>query len=146
MLFRSLANNDVLVAGDGSATREAVASGERDVAPVSEYDAFELKAKGEPVDVTWLQDGTIMVPAPLALVKGSPDNANGMALAKYLLSQEGQELVVKNTLSWSARKDVPAPPGKPDMDSIKTVTFDWTKAATEKSQLLNLYFQDFESR
>jgi iron(III) transport system substrate-binding protein len=144
--LKALAQNDVLVAGDGSATREAVASGERDVAPISEYDAFEIKSQGKPVDVTWLQDGTIMVPAPLAVIKGSPNNANGMALAQYLLSREGQELMVKSTLSWSPRKDVPAPPGKPEMDSIKTISFDWAKAATEKSQLLDLYFQDFQAR
>src|SRR6516162_1896500 len=36
----AFAKNDPFVAGDGTATREAVANGERDIAPVSEYDAF----------------------------------------------------------------------------------------------------------
>ncbi len=142
---KAFAANDVMVAGDGSATREAVASGERDVAPVSEYDAFEFKRQGKPVDVVWPEDGTILLPAPLAIVKGSPNGDNARALAAYLLSLEGQQLIVDTTLSWSARRDVPPPPGKPPLESIKTAAFDWRRAGAEKGALLDLYSQAFQS-
>src|SRR5262249_25965317 len=69
--LEKLARNAVFIAGDGTATRNAIAQGERDLAPVSEYDAFRIKQEGSPVDVAWVKDGTIMVPAPLALVKDS---------------------------------------------------------------------------
>jgi hypothetical protein len=62
------------------------------------------------------------------------------------LSREGQELISDIILSWSARRDVKAPGGKPDLDSIKLATFDWDKAAAEKGQLLDLYFKYFQSR
>jgi iron(III) transport system substrate-binding protein len=143
--LKAFAANDVMVAGDGSATREAVATGERDLAPVSEYDAFEFKKDGKPVDIAWPQDGTILLPAPLALAKGSKNADNAKALAAYLLSQEGQQLIVDTTLTWSPRRDVPAPEGKPPLDSIKTISFDWTKVAAEKGAVLNLYFQDFQA-
>jgi iron(III) transport system substrate-binding protein len=141
-----LARNDVFVAGDGTATRDAIANGERDIAPVSEYDAFTFQKEGKPVDVDWVDDGTIMLPAPLGLVKGSPNSENALALAQYMLSREGQELITQIILSWSARRDVKAPGGKPDLDSIKLATFDWEKAAAEKGQLLDLYFKYFQSR
>jgi iron(III) transport system substrate-binding protein len=143
--LKAFAANDVMVAGDGSATREAIAAGERDIAPVSEYDAFESKKEGKPVDVAWPADGTVLLPAPLALVAGSKNADNAKALAAYMLSQEGQQLIVDTTLTWSARHDVPAPEGKPPLDSIKTVSFDWTKVAAEKGKVLNLYFQDFQA-
>jgi len=142
----SLGRNDVFIAGDGTATRNAVARGERDLAPVSEYDAFRIKQEGGPVDVAWVDDGTIMVPAPLALVKGSPNSENALALAEYLLSREGQQIVSDTIVSWSARKDVKAPPGKPDLDTIKLAHVDWDKAADEKGQLIDLYFKYFQSR
>ncbi len=141
-----LARNDVFVAGDGTATRDAIANGERDVAPVSEYDAFTFEKEGKPVGVDWVEDGTVMLPAPLGLVKGSPNSENALALAQYLLSREGQELTSDIILSWSARRDVKAPGGKPDLGSIKLATFDWDKAAAEKGQLLDLYFKYFQSR
>jgi iron(III) transport system substrate-binding protein len=141
-----LAKSDVFVAGDGTATREAIANGERDVAPVSEYDAFTFAKEGKPVDVAWVEDGTIMLPAPLGLLKGSPNSENALALAQYMLSREGQGLTTEIILSWSARKDVKAPRGKPELDSIKLATFDWEKAASEKGQLLDLYFKYFQSR
>ena len=72
--LEKFSKNDVFVAGDGTATRDAVARGEREVAPVSEYDAFAFKKEGKPVDVAWLEDGTIIVPAPLALVRGSQNS------------------------------------------------------------------------
>jgi iron(III) transport system substrate-binding protein len=140
------AKNDVFVAGDGTATREAIANGERDIAPVSEYDAFEFKKEGKPVDVDWVEDGTVMLPAPLGLIKGSPNSENALALARYMLSREGQQLIAQIILTWSARKDVAAPDGKPELDSIKLATFDWDKAAAEKGQLLDLYFKYFQSR
>jgi iron(III) transport system substrate-binding protein len=143
--FKAFAANDVMVAGDGSATREAIASGERDVAPVSEYDAFAFKKDGKPVDVIWPEDGTILLPAPLGLAKGSDNPENGKALAEYLLSQEGQQLIADTTLSWSARRDVKAPEGKPELDAIKTIDFDWSKMGTEKGQLLDLYFKSFQA-
>jgi iron(III) transport system substrate-binding protein len=141
-----LARNDVFVAGDGTATRDAIANGERDIAPVSEYDAFTFQKEGKPVDVDWVDDGTIMLPAPLGLVKGSPNSENALALAEYMLSRAGQELITQIILSWSARRDVKAPGGKPDLDSIKLATFDWEKAAAEKGQLLDLYFKYFQAR
>jgi iron(III) transport system substrate-binding protein len=133
-----LARNDVFVAGDGTATRDAVTNGERDVAPVSEYDAFTFEKEGKPVGIDWVEDGTVMLPAPLGLVKGSPNSENALALAQYLLSREGQELTSDIILSWSG--------GKPELDSIKLATFDWEKAAAEKGQLLDLYFKYFQSR
>jgi len=80
------------------------------------------------------------------VVKGSHNGDNALALAQYLLSREGQTTITDVILSWSARKDVKAPPGKPELDSIKLATFDWEKAAAEKGQLLDLYFKYFQSR
>jgi iron(III) transport system substrate-binding protein len=91
--LKAFAANDVMVAGDGSATGQAVASGERDLAPVSEYDAFEFKQEGRPVDVVCPEDGTILAPAPLALAKGGKNSDNAKALAEYMLSREGQQLI-----------------------------------------------------
>jgi iron(III) transport system substrate-binding protein len=144
--LKAFGANDVLIAGDGSATRDAIASGEREVAPVSEYDVYSLIEAGKPVDVAWLDDGTIMLPAPLALAKGSPNAENGLALGKFLLTKEGQQIIAEAVHTWSARKDVKAPSGKPELSSIKTVTFDWTKAGQEKSQLLDLYFKYFQGQ
>ena len=87
-----------------------------------------------------------MLPAPLGLVKGSPNNENALALAQYLLSREGQQLIADVTLSWSARTDVSAPGGKPELDKIKLANFDWDKAAAEKGQVLDMYFRYFQSR
>jgi iron(III) transport system substrate-binding protein len=141
-----LAKNNVFVAGDGSATRDAVARGERDVAPVSEYDAFVSKNEGKPVDVAWLEDGTIMLPAPLAVVKGSPNSDNALALGEYMLSHEGQKIIADIVLTWSARRDIKAPQGKPELESIPLATFDWNNAASEKGKVLNLYFKYFQRR
>jgi iron(III) transport system substrate-binding protein len=144
--LQKFAGNDIFVAGDGTATRAAVATGERDLAPLSEYDAIEFTREGKPVDVRWVEDGTIMVPAPLGVVKDSPNNANALALAEYLLSQEGQTMIADIISTWSARKDVRPPHGKPEFDSIKLATFDWEMAAAEKGQLLDLYFKYLQAR
>lgn len=142
--LKAFGANGIMVAGDGAATRQAVARGERDLAPVSEYDAFEFRKEGKPVDVGWPDDGTILLPAPLALAKGSRNADNAKALARYMLSREGQELIADTTQSWSARRDVGPPAGKPPIDSVATIGLDWTRAAAEKNTILNLYFRNFQ--
>ena len=116
----------------------------RDIAPVSEYDAFEFQKLDKPVDVVWPEDGTVLLPAPLALVAGSKNTDNAKALATYMLSKEGQQLIVDTTLTWSARRDV-ARRRKASRRSIsiKTISFDWTRVAAEKGAVLNLYFRGF---
>jgi ABC-type Fe3+ transport system substrate-binding protein len=79
-------------------------------------------------------------------VKGSPNSDNAVALAQYLLSREGQELIAETIQTWSARRDVEPPDGKPGLDAIRLATFDWDKAAAEKGQLLDQYFRYFQSR
>ena len=68
------------------------------------------------------------------------------ALATYLLSQEGQQVISSVVKTWSARQDVKAPPGKPKLNDIKLAYVDWKKAAAEKSDLLDLYFKYFQSK
>ena len=79
-------------------------------------------------------------------MKDSPNNVNALALAEYLFSQEGQTMIADIISTWSARKDVRPPHGKPELDSIKLATFDWEMAAVEKGQLLDLYFKYFQAR
>jgi len=138
--LRELGKNDILVVGEGGGTRIALANGERALAPVSEYDAFRLKKEGLPVDVIWPTDGTIMVPAPLALVKDSPNPEAALLFAQFILSKEGQEVITKAIYSWSAHKGVAAPEMKPELDQVKLVEFDWRAAEKEKNTLLDLYF------
>src|SRR5262249_48534579 len=144
--LKELGKNDILVAGEGGGTRIALANGERALSPVSEYDAFRLKKEGLPVDVIWPTDGTIMVPAPLALVKGSPNPDAALLFAKYILSKEGQEIITKAIYSWSANKSVAAPEMKPELNQVKLLEFDWRKAEKEKNTLLDLYFEHVQPK
>jgi len=142
----ALGKNNVLVVGEGGGTRVALANGERAVAPVSEYDAFRLKKEGLPVEVVWPTDGTVIVPAPLVLVKDSPHAEAALLFAKFILSKEGQEVIAKSIYSWSARKDVAAPEMKPELDQVKLLEFDWRKAEKEKNTLLDLYFEHVQPK
>src|SRR5262249_49269864 len=143
--FKALAANEVMVAGDGSATRAAVASGERDIAPVSEYDAFEFKKDGKPVDIVWPEDGTILLPAPIALVKNSKNPDNATALPPYMLRATAHHPRRDANSPCSARRAGAQPGGNHPLDSIKPVSFDWTKVAAGKGKVLALYFQAFQA-
>jgi iron(III) transport system substrate-binding protein len=144
--LKELGKNNVLVVGEGGGTRIALANGERALSPVSEYDAFRLKKEGLPVDVLWPADGTIMVPAPLALVKDSPNPDAALLFAKFILSKEGQEVVAKTIYSWSAHRGVAAPEIKPELNRLKLLEFDWRKAEKEKNALLDLYFEHVQPK
>ena len=95
-----------------------------------------LKAQGTPIDFVVPASGAIAQSNAVALTANAPHPNAGKLFIEYVLSEEGQKLLLAKSL-YPARGGLPPPPGMPPFAEIKFMPFDLGKALKEREQILN---------
>ena len=103
--FKKLRANGCELESGTTATHNQVAASAYQVGIMLDYVSHNLMAQGSPIGFTYLKKDLISIFSPIGLVKGSPNNENGKLLYDFILSKEGQEILVANNL-LSVRNDV----------------------------------------
>ncbi|MBQ9433233.1 MAG: ABC transporter substrate-binding protein [Synergistaceae bacterium] len=106
--FRKLKANGCELESGTTATHNQVAASAYQVGIMLDYVSHNLMAQGSPIGFTYIPKDLISIFSPIGLVKGSPNNDNGKLLYDFILSKEGQEILVANNL-LSVRNDVEMP-------------------------------------
>ena len=70
-----------------------------------DYVTENLKSKGSTIEFVYPKQDIISIYSPIALVKGAKNEENAKKLYDFILSKEGQEVLVQNNM-LSVRKDV----------------------------------------
>ncbi|MEY2340872.1 extracellular solute-binding protein [Acidithiobacillus sp. IBUN Pt1247-S3] len=97
--------------------------------------AVAAKAQGNSVDLVYPQEGTIMIPRPILILKSAPDKKLAEEFVNFAMSPAGQKLVAKNNL-YPARQGVPAKPIMAKIGSFKVIPVDWKKLAATQPAVL----------
>ena len=145
--IRKLAANRPLVVNSSALVANSVVAGERPVA--GQLDSWEIATrmqKGLPIRPIFPAAGSPVVPSPIAIVANSPHPSAAQLLMDYLMSVEGQELLVKNLGSYSARRDVPSPVGMPKLSDLKLVNIDWQALQAESGPAIERYTRVLNDR
>ncbi len=87
-----------------TATHNQVAAGAYKVGVCLDYVTATLIKEGSPIAFVYPED-TVSIFSPIGLVKNCKNEANGKLLYDFILSREGQEILVANNL-LSVRSDV----------------------------------------
>lgn len=103
--FKKLRANGCELESGTTATHNQVAASAYKVGIMLDYVSHNLMAQGSPIGFVYLEKDLISIFSPIGLVKGSPNNENGKLLYDFILSKEGQEILVANNL-LSVRNDV----------------------------------------
>lgn len=103
--FKKLKENGCELESGTTATHNQVAAGAYKVGVMLDYVTQNLMAEGSPVGFTYLDSDLVSIYSPIGLVEGCANEANGKLLYDFILSKEGQEILVKNNL-LSVRNDV----------------------------------------
>lgn len=125
-LFQQLKNNGVSMAGANQEALDPVITGAKSMVIASvDYMTYQAKAKGEPVDLIYPAEGTVISPRPALILKSSTNVENAKAFMDYLLSDEVQKMVADAYL-LPGRSDVKVQ-GRPSAGEIPTlkVNSDW---------------------
>lgn len=110
--FEALRQNDVLVAGGNSSVLSRVVTGEKQVGIILLENLLQAKRDNPniPVEVVYPEDGSILIPSPIAILSttAAPDAAR--RVYDFLLSVPGQTAIVGGWM-YSPFGVVPPPPG-----------------------------------
>lgn len=103
--FEKLKENGTELQSGTTATHNQIAAGAYKVGICLDYVTQNLKSKGSTIEFVYPQKDIISIYSPIALVKGAKNEANAKKLYDFILSKEGQEVLVQNNM-LSVRKDV----------------------------------------
>lgn len=124
-ILNNMVANGMTCPGANKQALEAVTTGETPILVAGvDYNAYESKAKGEPVDIYYPESGTIINPRPAMILKTSEHQENAKQFMDYLLSEEGQQLVV-NAYLLPGRSDITTDK-RSNVKDIPALEVDWT--------------------
>ena len=103
--FQKLRENGVELESGTTATHNRVADASYMVGICLDYVSANLIAEGSPMAFHYTTEDVITMTSPVAMIKGCANEDNGKLLMDFILSKEGQEVLVANNLV-SVRDDV----------------------------------------
>src|SRR5437763_3058615 len=93
--FEKLARQKVMQVQSSADPPKKLALGERAVmADGNEYNLFQLKEKGEPVEIVYPTEGTPLIVGPSGVLKDAPNPNAARLLQSFMFSPECQQLMV----------------------------------------------------
>ncbi|MEE3662227.1 ABC transporter substrate-binding protein [Brenneria sp. g21c3] len=143
--YQQLKENGAMPQGGNGAVLSAIASGGKAYGVLVDFMAIREKAKGAPIEFLFPQEGVSIVTEPVAMMKAAKNPAAAKAFIDFVLSEQGQRLVLKQGY-LPARADLPVPEGFPPRDQIKLMAFDAGKALAGAEQNKQRFSQLFGSR
>ena len=102
--MQKLKDNGCLLESGTPATHNQLAASAYQVGVCLDYVTANLVAEGSPIAFLYPED-TVSIASPIGLVKDCNNEENGKLLYDFILSKEGQEILVANNLV-SVREDV----------------------------------------
>ena len=103
--FQKLRENGVELESGTTATHNRVADASYQVGICLDYVSANLIAEGSPMAFHYTTEDVITMTSPVGMIKGCANEENGKLLMDFILSKEGQEVLVANNLV-SVRDDV----------------------------------------
>ena len=133
--YERLRANDIMIVQSHQQVSETLTRGERLLAAegADQYAWLDRKA-GHKVQTIFPSDGAFAIPAPTAVIKGSPHPHAAKALAEFMIGDTVQRLFPGEGI-YAARSDVEPPPGNPLLGQIKLMTVDYDQIEKESKSL-----------
>ena len=118
--FEKLKANNPQIGRSIQDTLTMLRSGERQVAAGSLATAIESKAKGEPIEIVYPEDGTILIVAPSCIIKGTKSTNAAKLFLEYMSSPASSEITAK-FFGEPIHAAVKAQGGAKSLDEVKTM-------------------------
>ena len=137
--FEQLRDNGCMLEYGTTATHKQVADGDYAICIGLDYVAANFMDDGAPMAISYPKSDGIFVYCPIGLVANCPNEVNGKLLYDYILSQEGQSLLVSNHLV-SIRDDVNQPSSSVQERMDGSMDID----LSDICRMENQYLRDFD--
>jgi len=135
--FKKLRENGVELESGTTATHNRVADASYQVGICLDYVSANLIAEGSPMAFHYTTEDVITMTSPVAIIKGCANPDNARLLMDFILSKEGQEVLVANNLV-SVRDDV-----EMQVDTSAIAAINMPVDYTELGENLQKYLDQF---
>ena len=142
--FERLAKQNVLQVQSSTDPPKKLALGERAVmADGNEYNVFQMKESGQPLEVVYASEGSPMITGPSAIFKTAPNPNAARIYQHYLFAPETQQMICDVGGLRSFYPTVREKPGRKPLREITSMNDD-PVAIAEQSELIKArYIQLF---
>lgn len=118
--YRKLRENETQVLRSNGDVLQKLASGEISIAQVVDFFVRAAKGRGSPVDHIWPREGSLLVPTPVAIVKGTQNLPAAEAFVDFLYTPEAQSLFAQRSYI-PVLPGIPYPAGVPEAERLKVI-------------------------
>jgi iron(III) transport system substrate-binding protein len=123
--FKGLAANKPMIVQSANDPATTVASGERVVAVNGgEYSAYQLKKKGNPIEIVYPKEGVPLVVSPQAIMSFAPHPNAAKLFHDFTFTRELQQVMADSEGLYTGHPDVKYPSDKPKMSDLKLLSVD----------------------
>ena len=142
--FERLARQNVLQVQSSTDPPKKLALGERAVmADGNEYNVFQMKESGQPLEVVYASEGSPMITGPSAIFKTAPNPNAARIYQHYLFAPETQQMISDVGGLRSFYPTVREKPGRKPLREIKSMNDDPIAIADQSEQIKAHYIQLF---
>src|SRR5439155_11737029 len=121
--FKQLAENRPMIVQSANDPSTVVASGERMVAVNGgEYSAYQLKKKGNPIDIVYPKEGVPLVVSPQAITSFAPHPNAAKLFTDFTFSRECQQVMADSEGLFTGHPEVKYPADKPKPGDLKLLS------------------------
>ena len=121
--FKQLAQNRVMLVQSAVDPAGVVASGERVVAANGgEYNFYQIKKKGNPVEIVYPKEGVPLVVSPTAITAFAPHPNAARLFTDFTFGREVQQVLADSEGLYTGHPDVTYPVDKPKLGDLKLLS------------------------
>jgi iron(III) transport system substrate-binding protein len=121
--FKALAENKLMIVQSANDPSTVVSSGERVVAVNGgDYSAYQLKKKGNPIEIVYPKEGVPLVVSPTAITSFAPHPNAARLFTDFTFTREVQQVMADSEGLYTGHPEVKYPAGKPKLNELKLLT------------------------
>jgi iron(III) transport system substrate-binding protein len=142
--FEQLAKQNIMQVQSSADPPKKLDLGERAVmADGNEYNIFELKEKGRPVEPVYATEGSPLIIGPNGIFKSSPNPNAAKLFQAFCLSREAQQLIIDVGGLRSVHPDTKEKEGRRRLKDIKTMKDDAASVEQQSDAIKQRYSKIF---
>ena len=142
--FEKLAKQRIMQVQSSADPPKKLALGERAVmADGNEYNIFQLKEDGQPVEPVYATEGSPLIVGPNAIFKAAPNPNAAKLLNNYMFSVEAQQLIIDVGGLRSMHPQTKEKPGRKPFSEIKTMKDDAAAVEAHSDEIKAHYTKIF---
>jgi iron(III) transport system substrate-binding protein len=142
--FKQLAQNRVMLTQSANDPPGVVASGERIIAVNGgEYSAYQLKKKGNPIEIVYPKEGVPLVVSPTAIAAFAPHPNAAKLFTAFTFTREVQQVMADSEGLYTGHPDVKYPTDKPKLSDLKLLSVDADELEKRNEEIKKRFVEFF---